>query len=83
MKKEFCINQLVAVCVKKNCTPKKTGFCDLILRLCATYYGYERRTAKKYVDILIQSFNFDRWKTLVQQNTFLKEEEKNEWTKTL
>ena len=70
---------MVAVCVKKDLTPKKTGFCDFILRMCATYYSYEKRTAKKYVDILIQSFRFNRWLSLIKNNTYLKKEEQEKW----
>lgn len=77
--KQFHIAQLIAICVKKDLTPKKIGFSDYIYRLCATYWVYERRTARKYVDILIQAFTFDKWKGLVKANTFLKEEEREAW----
>jgi len=73
------INQLIAVCVKKEMTPKHNGFCDYIVRVCATYYAVEKRTAKKYVHVLIESFRFDKWKSLIQNNNFLSEEEKAEW----
>lgn len=80
--KEFHVFQLVAACVRKECTPRKVGFADYILRLCAAYFQYERRTARQYVDILIQSFRHDRWKGLVETNVFLKEKERQEWILT-
>ena len=77
--KEQRIRQLVAVCVKKNLTPKQTAFCDFILRVTASYYGFTKRTAKQYVDILIRAYRFDVWKSLVQNNIHLEEEEKTKW----
>jgi len=81
--KEERIRQLVAVCVKKSLTPKKTAFCDFILQVTAAYYGFSKRTAKQYVDILIRAYRFDRWKSLVDNNILLKEEEKNRWINPL
>lgn len=77
--KEQRIRQLVAVCVKKGLTPKKTMFCNFILQVTASYYGFSKRTAKQYVDILIRAYHFDHWKSLVENNIHLKEEEKTEW----
>lgn len=79
MQKQFKIAQLVAICVKKGMTPKKNGFCDFILNITASYWGFEKRTAKKYVDILIRSFQGDKWQYIVKDNLFLKEEEREEW----
>lgn len=77
--KEQRIRQLVAVCVKKSLTPKKTAFCNFILQVTASYYGFSKRTAKQYVDILIRAFRFDRWKSLVENNVHLEKEEKKQW----
>lgn len=77
--KEQRIRQLVAVCVKKSLTPKKTAFCDFILRVTAAYYSFSKRTAKQYVDILIRAYHFDRWKSLVENNIHLEKEEQNKW----
>lgn len=80
--KEFHVRQLVAACVRKECTPLKIGFADLVFRLCAAYFQYSRRSARQYVDILIQSFRHDRWKGLVEANIFLDEEEREQWILT-
>ena len=79
--KHLRISQLVAVCVKKQKNPSKVGFADFIHQLCAAYYGVDKRTRREYVDTLIQSWRFEKWKTLVQSNTYLSMEEKNEWMK--
>jgi len=73
------VNQLVAVCVKKDLTPSKTGFADFLIKLCATYFSCDKRTSRAYIDTLIQAFRFDKWKTLVSSNLFLSEEERKEW----
>jgi hypothetical protein len=72
-------SKIVAVCVKRNITPNKTGFADFLFRLSAAYYQNDRRTTKKYIDTLIQAYHFDRWRTLVEQTCFLTQEEKNLW----
>jgi len=79
--KQFHISQLVATCIKKGYNPTKIGFSDFVYRLCATYFGYEKRTTKNYIDVLIQSFRFDKWKSLVASNGFLSEDEKQQWMK--
>ena len=73
------ILQLVAVCVKKELTPSQTGFADFIIRLSASYFQCDKRTSRSYIDTLIQAFRFDKWKSLVQQNLYLSEEEKVGW----
>lgn len=83
IKKQFRVAQLIAVCVKRNITPKNNnGFCDYILRVAATYYACEKRVGRNYVNVLIQAFKFDKWKSLVIHNEFLNEEEKKQWINT-
>jgi hypothetical protein len=79
--KHLRLSQLVAVCVKKQKTPSKVGFADFIHQLCASYYGVDKRTRREYLDTLIQSWNFEKWRTLVQSNGYLSKEEKEAWTR--
>ena len=73
--------ELVAVCVKNKLTPQKNIFCDFILGACASLYGYERRTARSYVDVLLSAWRFDRWESYIQKNELLKEGDLAEWMK--
>jgi hypothetical protein len=77
--KDQRLNQLIALCVRNNLTPNKTPFCDFIIRACASIYGYEKRTAKSYVDILISAYRFNRWQNYVQFNPHLTDGEKQAW----
>jgi hypothetical protein len=77
--KEQRVHQIVALCVKKGKHPYKTAFCDFVIRACAALYNYDKRTAKTYVNILIGAWYFDKWRTLVQNNLRLTEEERQQW----
>jgi hypothetical protein len=77
--KQERITTLVAVCVKNKVTPQKTAFADFIIRACASLYAFEKRTSRAYVDVLIQSWRFDRWKSYVMQNVNLSMEEQQAW----
>jgi len=79
MTKEDRVNVLVAICVKNNRTPNDTGFADLVIRACSKYFHYGKRTARTYIDILISTWRFDKWKDWVKNNPMLTPEEKERW----
>jgi hypothetical protein len=74
------IDYLVAVAVKAGKTPSKVGFADFIINKCSSKFGYDKYRAKSFIDTLINAWNDDKWKTYVQNNPYLTEQEKAEWT---
>ncbi len=80
-RKDFRIDQLNAVCVKKGWTPKTTGFADRLFGIMAAYFQLERRTARHYIKTLIDAWNHDKWATFVRGNELLTDEEKEAWIK--
>lgn len=76
----YRLKQLVAASVKTNKTPNTTPtFADWIYQLTATYFGITRRSGRGYLQLLIDSWRFDKWNTLVKNNPFLTKDEKQEW----
>ena len=75
------IDYLIAVCVKNNITPTRTGFADFILRACAGKFGMDKAKGKSFIDALISAWKFDRWKNHIKDNPYLTPEEKEGWFK--
>lgn len=72
--------QLVALCVHHDKNPSKTtAFADFIIQACASAFGSSRRTAKTYLDTLISSWRANKWRNYVQDNLYLKPEERGRW----
>ena len=79
--KTYRLKQLVAASVKTGKNPNSSpSFADWIYQLTATYFGITRRSGRGYVRLLIDSWHYDKWMTLVKANPFLMPQEKEEWT---
>lgn len=74
-----CINQLVALCAKNKKIPSKIGFADFIIWVCWKRFGYRWRVAHDYIDILLEIWHVDKWKTRVEENPYLDEKTKQAW----
>jgi len=78
--KTFRLKQLIAVCVKTEKTPTSTpSFADWIFQLTATYYGIARRSGRGYLQLMLDSWRYDKWNILVKNNPYLLPQEKEEW----
>ena len=74
------VEVLVALCVKNNKTPRQPAFADKIKQYCSGYLDVtDKRTVRGYIDILINAWNLDNWKTRVENNLRLNEEERKSW----
>ena len=72
------LRQVVAECVKRGLTPQKVGFADFVLRKSSDF-GLTPTTTRGYVATLIEAWNHNRWKSYIQHNDYLTEEEKEKW----
>jgi hypothetical protein len=75
------ISYAVAICIKNNVTPNNVKFAGLIRKVCASKFGMDKYKAKSYVDTLISSWSFNKWKTYVKDSPYLTTEEKERWLK--
>lgn len=74
-----CINQLVALCVKNRRNPSKIGFADFIIWVCHKRFAYRWRVAHDYIDVLLEIWRIDKWKSKVDESQYLSDEEKLAW----
>lgn len=72
------LRAIVAELVRRNVTPDKTGFADLVYMLVASY-GLRTETAKDYVDTLIKAYKLNKWLSFIKYNDYLTEDEKQRW----
>ena len=74
------VEVLIALCVKNDKHPGKPAFADKVTQFCSGYLDVtDRRTIRGYIDILINAWNLDNWKTRVENNLRLTEEERKFW----
>ncbi len=74
------IEVLVALCVKNNKNPREPAFADKITQYCSGYLDVtDKRTVRGYIDILINAWHLDYWKTRVEHNLRLTVEERSAW----
>lgn len=67
--------KLVALCVKNHKTPAGNAFADVIINICTGKFGYNKRTARTYVESLLSSWRLDKWRSRIQNNPYLTEED--------
>ena len=77
--KEDRVQQLIAICVKNDKTPKKVGFADFIYGVSAVRFLLSHKTVKEYIQVLVDAWRQDKWKHLVKSNDYLSREEKETW----
>lgn len=75
------VNYLIAVCVKNNVTPNNVKFAGLIIKACASKFGYDKYKAKSFIDTLISAWRSDKWKNYIKESPYLTKEEKERWLK--
>lgn len=73
------ISYLVAISVKNNITPAKVGFADYIIKACAAKFSMDKYKAKSYINTLISTWRFNKWKRHVEESPYLTEAEKERW----
>jgi hypothetical protein len=76
------IAQIVALCVKNNITPNNAAFADFVIRVSEARFGVRRETSKSYIAAILSAWRYDKWKTILQENVYLQEAEKQKWIQT-
>lgn len=71
--------QIVAICIKNSVHPQDNRFGGVVRKICAARFAYSKGTARNYAETLFSAYQFDRWEDLVEGNTYLTPEEKEEW----
>jgi len=72
------LRQIVAELVRRNATPDKVGFADLVQTLVASF-GLSTSVATDYIETLVRAWRYLKWKPFIQYNDYLTEEEKKVW----
>jgi len=72
------LRQIVSQAVKLDKKPTDTGFADFVLGSIACF-GLSPACARGYIETLLQAYRHDKWKSYLQNNTYLTEEEKQKW----
>jgi hypothetical protein len=74
------ISQIIAICVKNNATPSnKNAFADLICKICAQRFGYDKKVSRGYIQIINTTWRTDKWKRYVENNQYLSKGEIDKW----
>jgi len=71
---------IVAELVKRNITPNHNNFTSVVRSLAAGY-GLSTKTANDYVDTLIETWRYLKWKPFLQHNDYITQEEIETWLK--
>ena len=71
------LRQLVATCIKAGRLPgqRRAGLADFVLNAAATL-GLTPQTCRAYLRTLIHAWNHDRWRSYVENNPYLTEEQR-------
>ena len=73
------IEQLLAIMVKNEITPRRIAFTDIVIRVSAMKFAVFLETAKEYAQVLIDAWRADKWESMVKENGYLTSEEKEKW----
>jgi len=72
------LRQIVAELVKRGITPDKPNFANVVRSLTAGF-GLSTKTANDYVETLIRTWKYLKWKPWLQYNDYLTPEEIKVW----
>lgn len=72
------LRQIVAECIKRDLTPKRTGFADFVIRK-ASELGLRPQTAREYIITLGKAYYHNKWRSYVRYNDYLSKEEQDRW----